>query len=163
MSSPNFVSAIVRCDIENKPHILMIEVHPDDVDSPFWTLPGGRVEKGETGVQAAIRETHEETGVTITGLETVAYYVQVNFDDIETYAEIYVTDQWQGQLNPNDPDGLSQRAAWMPLADAIAHLEKIDYTPMSEPPVAFLSGTAANGRQWHYRANGHGAVWVKNV
>jgi len=163
MNKPNFVSTIVRYKIEDKPHILMIEVHPNDVDSPYWTLPGGRIEKGETGMQAAIRETQEETGVTIIRLETVAYYVQVDFDDIETYAEIYVTDQWKGHLNPNDPDGLSQKAAWILLADAIAHLNKIDYAPMSEPPVAFLSGKAANSKQWYYRVNGDGAVWVNNV
>jgi phosphatase NudJ len=30
-----------------------------------WSIPGGRVEPGETLVQAAVREVHEETGVPI--------------------------------------------------------------------------------------------------
>ena len=32
-------------------------------DADVWNLPGGQVERGETPWQAAIRETHEETGL----------------------------------------------------------------------------------------------------
>ena len=34
-------------------------------DSGTWELPGGRVDVGESGVQAAVRETLEETGVRV--------------------------------------------------------------------------------------------------
>jgi len=39
-------------------------------DSGMWELPGGRVDVGETAVEAAVRETAEEAGVrvTVTGL-----------------------------------------------------------------------------------------------
>ena len=34
-------------------------------DSGTWELPGGRVDVGETAVEAAVRETAEEAGVTV--------------------------------------------------------------------------------------------------
>jgi mutator protein MutT len=42
--------------------------------NPFagtWSLPGGRIEPGETAEAAAIREVREETGIAISGLTRI--------------------------------------------------------------------------------------------
>ena len=49
-------------------------------DSPFWNLPGGGIEKGETAEEAVVRETFEETGFTIKLIKQLGTYknIEVN-------------------------------------------------------------------------------------
>ncbi|MEU8134591.1 NUDIX domain-containing protein [Streptodolium elevatio] len=47
--------------------VLLLRRGPDaEYGSGLWTLPSGHVEDGEDVVAAAVRETHEETGVALT-------------------------------------------------------------------------------------------------
>lgn len=55
------VAAILTPDLELV--LLRRAEHPGDPWSGHVSFPGGRVEHGETTLQAAIRETHEEIGV----------------------------------------------------------------------------------------------------
>lgn len=43
-----------------------------------WNLPGGRVERGESPIQAALREMKEETGLAIEQLRYVSRYQDAN-------------------------------------------------------------------------------------
>lgn len=47
-------------------------------DVPVWVLPGGGIEQGEQPEYAAIRETHEETGLTVEIVHHVATYHPIN-------------------------------------------------------------------------------------
>lgn len=59
-------------------------------DCGQWAIPGGMVDPGETGIEAAGRELHEETGVDLDGLEpTILGRVHVN-DPRET-ADAWIT------------------------------------------------------------------------
>jgi 8-oxo-dGTP diphosphatase len=40
-----------------------------------WSIPGGARERGESSVEAALREAHEELGIDATSVETVGSYV----------------------------------------------------------------------------------------
>ena len=57
----------VFCVVRNAPGDLLLVRR---CDSGTWELPGGQVDVGETAVQTAVRETREETGVSVvvTGL-----------------------------------------------------------------------------------------------
>ncbi len=47
-------------------------------DKTYWAFPKGKQEKGETDTETAIRETREETGITLPPLDP-------NFKEIEKY------------------------------------------------------------------------------
>ena len=47
-------------------------------DVPVWVLPGGGIEEKELPEHAAIRETYEETGLTVEIIHHVATYKPIN-------------------------------------------------------------------------------------
>lgn len=159
MSEPNFVTAIIRNADDD---ILMIYVQGETDAVPHWSLPGGRVEQGETGHSALVREVLEETGLTVLKIGACAYDVTIEFDDVPTQALVYDIEAWEGDINPNDPEGEILKAEWVTIDEAIEHLENLGYLPMSEPPIAYLSKRALAGKKWHYRVQGNGAVWISN-
>ncbi|WP_390911841.1 NUDIX domain-containing protein [Pseudosulfitobacter sp. SM2401] len=48
-------------------HVLLVK-RKNEPDAGLWGFPGGHVELGETGLDAAARELHEETGVIATSI-----------------------------------------------------------------------------------------------
>ena len=42
-----------------------------------WSIPGGAIERGETSVETALREAHEELGVDAASIQTHGSYVAV--------------------------------------------------------------------------------------
>jgi 8-oxo-dGTP diphosphatase len=54
--------AIIRDEAEQ---LLLIQ-RRNEPGAGLWSLPGGRIEAGETGEQAVVREVAEETGLVVT-------------------------------------------------------------------------------------------------
>ncbi len=54
-------------------------------DIPVWVLPGGGIEPGESPEDAAIRETHEETGYSVNIARKIAEYSPSNKLSKHTY------------------------------------------------------------------------------
>jgi ADP-ribose pyrophosphatase YjhB (NUDIX family) len=55
------VGAIIR---DGAGRLLLIQ-RGHDPEAGRWSLPGGRIEPGETAEQAVVRETREETGLSV--------------------------------------------------------------------------------------------------
>jgi len=64
--------------------------------------PGGRLEKGETAAEAAIRETQEEVGVKPTDLESVGELFFQFLDGYKLHVAVFAAGGFEGQLCETD-------------------------------------------------------------
>lgn len=93
-------------------------------------LPKGAVDPGETPEQTALREVHEETGVTgelIAKLKDIKYYYIRSWGDHQRVFKIvsfYLVAYRSGRLGNISPEMRKEvrRALWIPLDDAAQEL-----------------------------------------
>lgn len=80
-------------------------------DHTAWGLPGGKANKDETIVEAAIREAKEETGLDVYDLRLIYVRGKEHPDGHETFtfSAKYNADQKLGSLNPNE----TGKVAWI--------------------------------------------------
>lgn len=81
-----------------------------------WSLPGGRVEGGETLAEAVVRELREETG-----LEALCDSLLGWVERIDAEHHFVIFDFAATVLDPGDPVAGSDasEAAWVPLDDVV--------------------------------------------
>ena len=87
-----------------------------------WSVPGGRVERGETLAEAVLREVAEETGLEGMCDELIGWVERIGDDH-----HFVVLDFRVRVLDAGDPVAGSDaaEAAWVPL-DEVAELQLVD-------------------------------------
>ncbi|NUP18384.1 MAG: NUDIX hydrolase [Streptomyces sp.] len=84
-----------------------------------WQFPAGAIENGEVAEDAAVRETQEETGLTVKALRLLGERVHPNTGRLMSYTACEVV---EGEARVADTEELDA-VAW------VAHSEITDYVP----------------------------------
>ncbi len=100
--------------------------HKASTRDSVLALPKGAVDAGETAEQTALREVHEETGVTaevISKLKDIKYYYIRSWGDHQRVFKVvtfFLVVYRSGRLGNITPDMRQEvrRAIWIPLEDA---------------------------------------------
>lgn len=85
---------------------------PDKADSAFrsageWTLPGGKLEWGETIEEGAIREVKEETDIVIQNPEVISVHNCKN-EHAHFLTIGLIVHKWNGEAKVMEPDEITE-------------------------------------------------------
>lgn len=119
--------------------LLMVR-HGATGEDPYWSIPGGAAQEGELVTEALAREIKEETGLELVDPGRVAFIVQIdNRRPVQLHESRgpgsgYLATVWtfeaaafRGEVLPADPDELVFEARFLPLEEAISHLDRISW------------------------------------
>ncbi len=136
-------------------NILMVRQQGSDDAEPGWTLPGGGVDPGETALEAAARETLEETGIVVSACGRLVYVMEYAMSREHSpggVSVVFEVSEWNGEPHVSEEGILEAR--FVPIPEAIGLFERHLRIPrMRDPVVAFLRGEAGYGAYWVFGRN----------
>jgi 8-oxo-dGTP diphosphatase len=124
--------------------VLMAERTAGQLSPGFWELPGGKIDRGESAEQAAIRELDEEIGIRALTLRPWISYEHA-FPLRRIRLHFFIVERWVG--NPHGREG--QRLAWIDpakptVAPLLPSVERV-LGALGLPALYAVCGTAKQG------------------
>jgi 8-oxo-dGTP diphosphatase len=156
---PQPVLQVAEVLVRDGDDVLLVKQQKAGDPEPYWTLPGGLLEPGETPVEAVKRETFEEAGITLGEPLSFVYVSQLDRPGRDGQVIVYgfETRGWSGQIACEDPDSVVTEARFFPLREAVSRVEGASWSRgrrglrMRAPLVAYLRGEVECGALWAYR------------
>ena len=109
-----FVSAGILLRTRNNQSEYMLACRPmDKVYGGFWEFPGGKIEEGESALEALTRELTEELKITVTSAEawkTVSH----DYPHAKVCLNFFRVHAWTGEICPQEHSAI----AWIPFNEA---------------------------------------------
>ena len=127
-SEPLHVVAAAVTDAEGR--VLIAQRPPGKRQAGSWECPGGKVEAGETRVEALARELHEELGITVIGQPRPLIRVRHAYPFGEVLIDMWVVTRYEGELR-----GLDGQALRWCTPDELA---TVDLLPADRPILRVL-------------------------
>ncbi|MFF0265530.1 NUDIX hydrolase [Kribbella sp. NPDC004536] len=129
-------------------------------NGPYWNLPSGAVEDGETPADGAVRELREEMGLLARAAELGLVWTTRTVVDGRATSRSwnYLVDVEDPAFAVDDPDGSVMEVRWFGPEDAVRALAQVPYPPISVPAVHYLT-TGDAGRDWTFTQTAGHWTW----
>lgn len=106
----NVAACVVR---DATGRILLSRRRADQMSGGFWEVPGGKVEPGESWLNAAARELFEETGLKAEGLRPLVHY-RHRFATRSVEIHFFEAEGWSGSPSGREGQKLEWVVPWAP-------------------------------------------------
>lgn len=167
---------IVAAVIRRGTDVLLVQQQGRGDPAPNWALPGGRVEPGESLIEALVRGVQEETGLRVETPDRLVYVAQIENPDSSVRSDgeiprpgdtsaafVFEVTAFEGDLLPADPDDIILAVEFVSRHEAVERLERLPWRVMREPIVQALRGEVPAGALWLYRREGGGDALVARI
>ena len=99
----------VMMPVDEKKRVLLVRQYRLPADQHMWELPAGKIDDGETALQAAKRELVEETGLRAKKWKKLALFYPSPGYVAETMTVYLATELTQGESHPMDDERIETR------------------------------------------------------